>query len=149
MLTKEIWELSGAKSGELNCSDLRREQELIKFICLDVPLVKDRCSLFPYISRNSIGKVSIQRLVDYLSIEINMIWGAIFKSILIYLYTYILIINKWPEDFYSIWICVINSKSKIDFCFFGCAFEYRCELARVIVKTCLIATFIDEKPRFR
>ncbi|RPF99229.1 MAG: hypothetical protein CBD83_004070 [Prochlorococcus sp. TMED223] len=62
-----------AKSGELNCSDLRREQELIESICLDVLLVKDRCSLFPYISRNQIGKVSVQSFIDYIAIEIQLI----------------------------------------------------------------------------
>ncbi len=73
MVTKETCELAVTKSGELNCSDLRREQELIEFIYLDVLLAKDRCSLFPYISRNEIGKVSVQSFMDYIAIEINMI----------------------------------------------------------------------------
>ena len=46
---------------------------MIEFICLDVLPVKDRCSLFPYISRNKTGKVSVQSFIDDIAIEIQLI----------------------------------------------------------------------------
>ncbi len=86
-------------------------------------------------------KASIESFIDDIVIEINIIGEAVFKSILI--------ITKCFEGFCLIWIHFINSKSIIDFYFFGCALEYRCELARVIGKICLIATFIEEKLEVR
>jgi len=60
-----------------------------------------------------------------------------------------LIIPKWSEDFYPIGIGLIKSKLIINFSFFGCVLEYRCELARVVGEICLIAIFVDEKLQVR
>ncbi|KZR66334.1 hypothetical protein PMIT1303_00962 [Prochlorococcus sp. MIT 1303] len=46
---------------------------MIEFICLNLLLVKDRCSLFLYTSRNKIGKVSVQSFIDDIAIEIQLI----------------------------------------------------------------------------